>query len=186
MDFDKFDQNVMAHYAVQLEQSLGHGRNKHGTRIIAACEFDRALIEFMQYTHESLTAAQAYFGLAVYIRGVFEGAHTNVDMKIIKRLVECLEQVVFHTCNELGMPHVQELQELHASEWPSIEHMLGKLEQMQIPGRTSKSCEFERLLIERVQYVHARLPTSNAHAVIATFVRGILEGHGVVSYGDPS
>jgi hypothetical protein len=183
MDFDKFDQNVMAHYALQLEQSMGHERNKHGARIITACAFDRALIEFMQYTHESLTAAQAYFGLAVYIRGVFDGARTNADMKIIKPLVECLEQVVFHTCNELGTPPVQELPEF---EWQLIEHMLGKLEQMQISGRSSKSCEFERLLIERAQYAHARLPTSNAHAVIATFVRGILESHGVVSYGDPS
>lgn len=42
--------------------------------------------------------------------------------------------------------------------------------------------KFDRTLIDLMQYFHERLPASIAHAGIAAFMRGILEG----AYGDES
>ena len=53
-------------------------------------------------------------------------------------------------------------------------------------ARIIKAHEFDRALIELMQYVHERLPPPMAHAAVAAFMRGILEGHGLVSYGNPS
>lgn len=64
---------VMEHYKVQLEQTLRRERGKRGARVIKAHEFDRALIELMQYIHEQVPGPMAHAGIAAFIRGVFEG-----------------------------------------------------------------------------------------------------------------
>jgi hypothetical protein len=73
-----------------------------------------------------------------------------------------------------------------------IEHYMAQLERAMRRERGKRGAhivnihEFDRSLIELMQYVHGQLPASAAHAVIAAIVRGILEGHGIIDYGNPS
>lgn len=46
--------------------------------------------------------------------------------------------------------------------------------------------EFDRSLVELMQYFHAQLPPSAAHVAIAALVRGLLEGHGLIAHDEPS
>jgi hypothetical protein len=171
-----FDMNVMAHYSVQLEQTLHHGRDKHGVLIVNVLEFDRALIEFMQYAHNNLPAPLAHFGLAVFLLGAFESRRISIDMAAIK----LLSKRCFAQCQ------VTSKSSEYTSEKEQIEQMLEKLEKALLPENLSKGCEFASLLIERMQHAHTHLPALTAHAVIAVFVRGILNVHDFVSYGSPS
>lgn len=52
--------------------------------------------------------------------------------------------------------------------------------------RVVNAREFDRSMVELMRYAHERLPPQMAYVAIASFVRGIFEGHGLVSRGDPS
>jgi hypothetical protein len=70
---DAISMTVMGHYTVQLERSLRRERGARGARIINAQEFDRSMIELMQYVHARLPAAMAHAAIAAFMRGIFEG-----------------------------------------------------------------------------------------------------------------
>ena len=65
--------DMLEHYKARLEQTLCRECNKRGARIVNVHEFDRALIELMQYFHAQLLPPEAHAGIAAFMRGIFEG-----------------------------------------------------------------------------------------------------------------
>jgi len=63
----------LEYYMAQFEQTMHGEPDGHGMRIVNALEFERSLIELMQYFHAQLPSSAAHAGIAALVRGLLEG-----------------------------------------------------------------------------------------------------------------